>query len=167
MKKCGKCKQVGHNIRTCNIFTPTLIQSENQNTNIDSCPALDTTKIIENTPITHIQVPTALTASNASTVEVPVNTQDMDNYNMDNCNMDNYNNICDREYDIDIPECGICLEPLQSDYVNATPCEHMYHQICLWSWLMIKPECPTCRMIVGVNELITIDYNLIKGQLSL
>ena len=56
-------------------------------------------------------------------------------------------------------ECAICLEPLVNDTINKTVCKHYFHQLCLWAWLMKKPECPWCRTTLGVNELtlVTID----------
>lgn len=53
-------------------------------------------------------------------------------------------------------ECAICLEPLvDGEEVNALPCEHCYHHVCLVEWLerMDNPTCPTCRQDVRGGPL--------------
>lgn len=58
-------------------------------------------------------------------------------------------------------ECAICLEPMkpsQENVINKTVCGHYFHQLCLWSWLVNKPECPWCRTIIGINELTCVDH---------
>jgi hypothetical protein len=132
-RKCGKCKQPGHNIRTC---TGVQLNTVETVENIKKRPEILETR---DTPYT-------LNTCGPQTRETE--TRETETRET-------------QEYD-DVPECGICLEPLYCDYVNSTPCEHIYHQLCLWSWLMIKPECPTCRTIVGINELITIDTTYLR-----
>ncbi|KAK9718387.1 hypothetical protein K7432_005560 [Basidiobolus ranarum] len=43
--------------------------------------------------------------------------------------------------------CAICLENLNHHncVVREMPCQHMFHQKCLFSWLDIVSACPLCR----------------------
>jgi hypothetical protein len=44
--------------------------------------------------------------------------------------------------------CSICLQDMKS--AKITPCNHLYHEMCLRKWLNTKTDCPIC------NEKITI-----------
>jgi len=47
----------------------------------------------------------------------------------------------------DTLECVICMSSIDTaskDYM-VTPCEHVFHTICLLQWFNQKMECPTCR----------------------
>ncbi|KAI9080519.1 hypothetical protein K1719_037485 [Acacia pycnantha] len=43
--------------------------------------------------------------------------------------------------------CSICLENFDDDDadVSATPCDHVYHNICIVKWLETSHICPLCR----------------------
>ena len=40
-------------------------------------------------------------------------------------------------------DCAICREPLES--AKKLPCGHLFHLLCLRSWLAHHSSCPTCR----------------------
>ncbi|OLY84073.1 E3 ubiquitin-protein ligase, partial [Smittium mucronatum] len=44
-------------------------------------------------------------------------------------------------------DCLICFEPVQTgDKIREIPCEHVFHQKCLDTWLTTRSGfCPTCR----------------------
>lgn len=44
-------------------------------------------------------------------------------------------------------DCVICMSPVdlrQRDYM-VTPCDHIFHELCLLQWLEQQQNCPTCR----------------------
>jgi|LauGreDrversion4_2_1035121.scaffolds.fasta_scaffold14889_3 hypothetical protein len=48
-------------------------------------------------------------------------------------------------------ECVICFEPLQPSVdltlcVVKTPCNHYFHNNCLFEWIQINNTCPVCRI---------------------
>lgn len=48
-------------------------------------------------------------------------------------------------------ECVICFEPLQPSAdltlcVVKTPCNHYFHNNCLFEWIQINNTCPVCRI---------------------
>jgi hypothetical protein len=45
------------------------------------------------------------------------------------------------------PECAICMGPVNAvtGEFMVTPCDHMFHEICLRQWMDLKMECPVCR----------------------
>ena len=47
----------------------------------------------------------------------------------------------------DGPECAICMGPVNAvtGEFMVTPCDHMFHEICLRQWMDLKMECPVCR----------------------
>jgi len=47
----------------------------------------------------------------------------------------------------DGPECAICMGPVNAvtGEFAVTPCDHMFHEICLRQWMDLKLECPVCR----------------------
>ena len=53
-----------------------------------------------------------------------------------------------------LPDCGICLIPLQSDPQEealrtvALECNHIFHISCITSWIDRKPICPLCRRTI-------------------
>ena len=43
-------------------------------------------------------------------------------------------------------ECRICLESFSdSDEINKTDCQHIFHHECLKAWLQRHNTCPLCR----------------------
>lgn len=45
-------------------------------------------------------------------------------------------------------DCAICMSAI--DYNDpasfmVTPCHHAFHTDCLYKWMDVKLECPTCR----------------------
>uniref|UniRef100_A0A7N0UZ21 RING-type domain-containing protein n=1 Tax=Kalanchoe fedtschenkoi TaxID=63787 RepID=A0A7N0UZ21_KALFE len=42
--------------------------------------------------------------------------------------------------------CAICLNELEAGRVAATlPCTHVFHKVCVATWLWENHSCPTCR----------------------
>jgi len=57
--------------------------------------------------------------------------------------------------------CTICLEDFEAkEEVMLTPCNHMFHEDCIVTWLTSKGQCPVCRFVIfeGVKEK-TSSYN--------
>lgn len=51
--------------------------------------------------------------------------------------------------------CAICLEDFEAkEEVMLTPCNHMFHEDCIVTWLTSKGQCPVCRFVIfeGVKE---------------
>lgn len=47
---------------------------------------------------------------------------------------------------INVRQCTICLEDFGDvDNVLATPCNHVYHEVCIVKWLETSHMCPLCR----------------------
>ena len=44
-------------------------------------------------------------------------------------------------------ECSICMGPIDvvTGAYMVTPCDHLFHEICLSQWMDLKMECPVCR----------------------
>ena len=41
----------------------------------------------------------------------------------------------------------MCLEDFESgDPVRVLPCQHVYHVVCIDTWLIDKGTCPYCKM---------------------
>ena len=45
------------------------------------------------------------------------------------------------------PPCPVCLDNLGNDEVVRMTCGHMYHSVCLYTWLNHNRNCPMCRKI--------------------
>ena len=46
-------------------------------------------------------------------------------------------------------ECVICLEQFSpGDIVTYLPCFHLYHYICIKSWVEQKSKCPLCNTVI-------------------
>jgi protein-disulfide isomerase len=49
--------------------------------------------------------------------------------------------------------CSICLEEITEDsqtVIVKTTCNHLFHSVCLQTWLLLKSSCPYCR-----NNIVT------------
>ena len=46
--------------------------------------------------------------------------------------------------------CPICLEELQA--ARITPCNHLFHMLCLKKWLNVQDKCPMCHAIILQNK---------------
>ena len=44
-----------------------------------------------------------------------------------------------------IADCSICLRDIYFGTERTTPCNHIFHRICLETWLNRSPTCPLCR----------------------
>ncbi|XP_073225962.1 uncharacterized protein [Cicer arietinum] len=90
------------------------------------------------------------------------------------------NDLKDRveEKNEDGMRCAICLENFEAtEEVMITPCNHMFHEDCLVTWLTSKGQCPVCRFVIfeGVkrdssslnrNDIANLEpNNLISGEL--
>lgn len=53
-----------------------------------------------------------------------------------------------------IPECPICTDAFtEGETIARLPCEHIFHEGCLATWLRQVPSCPFCRQHVHVLPL--------------
>ncbi len=54
-----------------------------------------------------------------------------------------------------VPECIICMTPIERDAPNAGTrtlgCHHIFHTECIEQWLATNPDCPLCRTQVPRN----------------
>lgn len=48
--------------------------------------------------------------------------------------------------------CSICIDDFKLDsHVRVTPCNHVFHDDCLMTWLgktIEQPECPNCKNLI-------------------
>lgn len=51
-------------------------------------------------------------------------------------------------------QCAVCFHEFKSneDEVRKLPCNHMYHDKCIFPWLRNNPSCPTCRAPIPHQE---------------
>lgn len=55
----------------------------------------------------------------------------------------------DREIDLDIEGCAVCIEVYRSrDVVRILPCKHVFHRVCIDPWLLEHHTCPMCKLDV-------------------
>ncbi|XP_067842793.1 E3 ubiquitin-protein ligase RNF149-like [Heptranchias perlo] len=55
----------------------------------------------------------------------------------------------DREIDLDIDGCAVCIEVYRSrDVVRILPCKHVFHRLCIDPWLLEHRTCPMCKLDV-------------------
>ena len=46
--------------------------------------------------------------------------------------------------------CSICLQDMKS--AKITPCNHLYHEMCLRKWLSTKTDCPLCKEKITITN---------------
>ena len=51
--------------------------------------------------------------------------------------------------------CPICQESLKEDVV-ATKCGHVFHEMCVATWLANNRQCPTCRSTASTRSLLKL-----------
>jgi hypothetical protein len=45
-------------------------------------------------------------------------------------------------------ECCICMEVYENgDVLYVLPCDHVYHEKCVYQWFSISNTCPICKHI--------------------
>ncbi len=49
-------------------------------------------------------------------------------------------------------ECSICQDTINGDLIRL-PCNHHFHQGCIYEWFEIRNTCPLCREIIDKNSL--------------
>uniref|UniRef100_I1R3W5 RING-type domain-containing protein n=1 Tax=Oryza glaberrima TaxID=4538 RepID=I1R3W5_ORYGL len=50
-------------------------------------------------------------------------------------------------------ECGVCLEGFEEgDKLRKMPCEHYFHESCVFKWLQVSRLCPYCRFAMPAAE---------------
>uniref|UniRef100_A0A8D9BV65 E3 ubiquitin-protein ligase AMFR n=1 Tax=Cacopsylla melanoneura TaxID=428564 RepID=A0A8D9BV65_9HEMI len=67
-------------------------------------------------------------------------------------------------------KCPICWEVMDS--ARKLPCSHLFHSVCLQSWLEQDTSCPTCRLSLNIHnigsatnpESVDPDLNLPRGR---
>ena len=58
----------------------------------------------------------------------------------DICEDDNILNVC----------CSICLVDIElGERYSRLRCDHTYHTDCIRTWLLIKNNCPLCRIVIN------------------
>ncbi|KAF0890148.1 hypothetical protein E2562_038251 [Oryza meyeriana var. granulata] len=51
-------------------------------------------------------------------------------------------------------ECGVCLEEFEEgDKLRKMPCEHCFHESCVFKWLRASRLCPYCRFTMPAEIL--------------
>lgn len=54
----------------------------------------------------------------------------------------------------DKKDCFICCKDLnQGDRILRTVCNHVFHDVCLKRWILIKSNCPLCRGVIRYRVL--------------
>lgn len=55
--------------------------------------------------------------------------------------------IINKEQADSLIQCAVCFHEfkLNEDDVRKLPCNHMYHDKCIFPWLQTNPSCPMCR----------------------
>ncbi|KAL1463271.1 hypothetical protein WDU94_015038 [Cyamophila willieti] len=48
-------------------------------------------------------------------------------------------------------KCPICWEVMES--ARKLPCSHLFHSVCLQSWLEQDTSCPTCRLSLNIHNM--------------
>ena len=56
--------------------------------------------------------------------------------------------------------CPICLEELQTEFINACDCKNPYHNDCLLTWIDYKQsiECEICKSYYNIPNHILLKY---------
>lgn len=50
-------------------------------------------------------------------------------------------------------ECGVCLEGFEEgEKLRKMPCEHYFHESCVFKWLQVSRLCPYCRFAMPAAE---------------
>lgn len=63
-------------------------------------------------------------------------------------------------------ECSVCFVKLKSkEKVRELPCNHMYHEKCIFPWLQTNPSCPTCRAPIMSDQEEEDFEDIISGKL--
>jgi len=51
----------------------------------------------------------------------------------------------------DLPMCSICLRLIdKTDHISALSCKHLFHLLCIVTWLNYKNNCPICRKDINL-----------------
>lgn len=59
------------------------------------------------------------------------------------------NNICSVEDPVN-SDCSICLELIDIEQrYTKLQCNHVYHRDCIQNWLIIRTNCPLCRIDIS------------------
>lgn len=67
-----------------------------------------------------------------------------------------YKNKTNKSFCYGPEECIICFENIYKEHVPTYVCDHMFHEKCINSWLLINNTCPICRTDLSVIHLSTI-----------
>lgn len=141
--RCGLCKKSGHNRRTCTEIVPQVSPVVVLQTTPVVVPVIDSGEPVQKRAKLDTSVVVSTVADTSVIDLTTLDPLESDNSQLkDLCSVQSFDN-----------ECPICLDLLENDTVNETSCKHKFHQLCLWSWLMVNPICPLCNNILGTNEL--------------
>ena len=49
--------------------------------------------------------------------------------------------------------CSICMSGFEIDEkITDLECNHLFHTNCIAEWVMYKPECPCCRVLIKTKD---------------
>ena len=63
-------------------------------------------------------------------------------------------------------DCSICLNKIDtnSSFIKLKNCDHLYCKSCIFEWILIKNNCPYCRIGVSDNEISdACDYGILNN----
>ncbi|XP_071443780.1 E3 ubiquitin-protein ligase AMFR-like [Hetaerina americana] len=63
---------------------------------------------------------------------------------------DNYPMATEEDLSANSDNCAICWEKM--DAARKLPCNHLFHDSCLQSWLEQDASCPTCRLVLRIES---------------
>ncbi|KAK9153088.1 hypothetical protein Sjap_000568 [Stephania japonica] len=78
---------------------------------------------------------------------------------------DNASSKTEEQIDEDGKRCAICLEDFfANEEVLVTPCNHMFHEECIGTWLKDNGQCPVCRF--AISDRRTVPQSNINATLA-
>ncbi len=56
-------------------------------------------------------------------------------------------------------ECSICLDDNHKNKVKLG-CGHIFHGWCIETWYTYKNNCPLCRQVISMTEILALTENI-------